>query len=153
MADIISAVVGLILCAYVWFTTATFPEDAVMKIGPDFFPRILVIAMVIACGLLLFQALTTKIVRKAETLSFKDAGIQRALLILALALVYISVMEFLGFIIATVLCMVTMMYILKLRKVTQMLLVSLGTAIAVNLAFTGFLDIQLPFGLLESIFG
>ena len=152
-ADIISAIIGLLLSAYVWIASASFPQDVVMKIGPDFFPRIIAVAMAIASLFLLVQALTNKTPEEAvQTLNLKDAGILRALAFLILAVVYVSVMDFLGFIIATIICLLVAMYILKLRNLKNMLLVSLGTALGVYFAFASILGIQLPSGLLSMFF-
>lgn len=153
MADIIAAIIGLLLSAYVWLASATFPQDIVMKIGPDFFPRIIAVAMAIASLSLLVQSLTNKtVVETAQPLNLKDAGILRALAFLVLSIVYVSIMDFLGFIIATILCLLIAMYILKLRNIKNMLLVSLGTALGVYFAFASILGIQLPSGLLEMFF-
>ena len=152
-ADIISAIIGLLLSAYVWIASASFPQDVVMKIGPDFFPRIIAVAMTIASLFLLVQTLTNKTPEEAvQTLNLKDAGILRALAFLILAVVYVSVMDFLGFIIATIICLLVGMYILKLRNLKNMVLVSLGTAMGVYFAFASILGIQLPSGLLAMFF-
>ena len=148
-ADIISAIIGLLLSAYVWIASASFPQDVVMKIGPDFFPRIIAVAMAIASLFLLVQTLTNKTPEEAvQTLNLKDAGILRALAFLILAVVYVSVMDFLGFIIATIICLLVAMYILKLRNLKNMVLVSLGTAMGVYFAFASILGVPLPRGLL-----
>lgn len=152
-ADIISAIIGLLLSTYVWIASASFPQDVVMKIGPDFFPRIIAVAMAIASLFLLVQALTNKTpVEAVQTLNLKDAGILRALAFLILAVVYVSVMDFLGFIISTIICLLVAMYILKLRNLKNMVLVSLGTAMGVYFAFASILGIQLPSGLLAMFF-
>ena len=152
-ADIISAIIGLLLSAYVWIASASFPQDVVMKIGPDFFPRIIAVAMTIASLFLLVQTLTNKTPEEAvQTLNLKDAGILRALAFLILAVVYVSVMDFLGFIIATIICLLVGMYILKFRNLKNMVLVSLGTAMGVYFAFASILGIQLPSGLLAMFF-
>ena len=152
-ADIISAIIGLLLSAYVWIASASFPQDVVMKIGPDFFPRIIAVAMAIASLFLLVQTLTNKTPEEAvQTLNLKDAGILRALAFLILAVVYVSVMDFLGFIISTIICLLVAMYILKLRNLKNMVLVSLGTAMGVYFAFASILGIQLPSGLLAMFF-
>ena len=141
------------LSAYVWVASASFPQDIVMKIGPDFFPRIIAGALAIASLFLLVQAVTNKTPEEAvQTLNLKDAGILRALAFLILAVVYVSVMDFLGFIIATIICLLVAMYILKLRNLKNMVLVSLGTAMGVYFAFASILGIQLPSGLLAMFF-
>lgn len=151
-ADIIASLLGLALCIYIWISSEDFPQDVVMHIGPDFFPRILATMLGVACLLLLLQALRRKVEEAAETLSPKDPGIRRGLVVLAMTLLYIAVMDFIGFIIATVVFMMAMMYVLKLRNYLKMFCVSLAISIVVNFAFGGVLDIQLPMGLLENIF-
>lgn len=151
IANIIAGCVGLLLCSYVWVTSMDFPKDVIMKIGPDFFPRIVVITLALASSTLIVQAVLSKSLEKADTLNIKDAGIQRALLVLVLAIVYVASMDFLGFIVSTVLTMLTMMYLLKLRNPVQMLLVSIVAAFVINFAFAGLLGIQLPAGLLDGI--
>lgn len=150
-ADIIAACIGLALCIYIWISSEDFPPDVVMHIGPEFFPRIIAVLLAIACLTLLGQALISNSAEKAETLSLSDPGIRRGLVVLAMTVVYILVMDILGFLIATVVFMMFMMYLLKLRNYIKMLMWSIGTAIVVNLAFTGLLEIQLPLGLLENI--
>lgn len=151
-ADISSAIIGLLLSAYVWVVSASFPKDIVMKIGPDFFPRIIAGALALASIALLVQALTGKSSEEAAPIKLTDPGIIRAIAFLVLATVYVSIMDFLGFIIATVICLLTAMYLLKLRNIKNMLLVSLATSLGVYFAFSTILGIQLPSGLLDFFF-
>ena len=149
-ANTIWGILGLLLCAYIWISSASFPTDAVMKIGPDFFPRIMATGMGVASILLLVHTYSVKSDKKAEAISFKDPGIQRALIILAGAFIYVIVMQYLGFIPGTIIFMMFMMYKLQFRQYVRMLLVSVATAVCVQAAFQGMLDIQLPMGLLEN---
>ena len=151
VADIAFGCVGLLLCGFVWIDSAGFPKDVIMKIGPDFFPRLVVVAMAIACISLIVQGALAKNTEQTEGLSLKDSGIQRALAVLALAVVYVYSMDFLGFIVSTVITMMVMMYMLRLRNYLQMFLVSVCAAFFINFAFSGLLGIQLPAGLLEGI--
>jgi len=88
----------------------------------------------------------------AETISFRDPGIRRAIIIFIGALVYAFAMTYLGFIPSTIIFMMFMMYKLQLKSYGRMFIVSLLTALAVVGAFQGFLDIQLPMGFLENFF-
>lgn len=151
-ADIISALIGILLCVYVWITSAGFPTDAIMKIGPDFFPRIIAVGLILACLALIGQAMTRKIHAEAETISPSNPGVRRAITVLVIALLYVTFMDFLGFGIATVALMLAIMYLLKMRNPIQMALVSVGTALVVGFAFNGLLGIQLPLGLLDGLF-
>lgn len=151
IVDIATALIGLALCAYVWVSSGDFPQDVVMKIGPDFFPRAVSVCMALACCVLLTQALTRKVHEKAETLNPADPGVCRSLIVLAATLVYVVAMEFLGFLLSTVIFMLFMMYVLRLRNIVKMAAVSAATAVAVNFAFGHLLDIQLPLGVLENL--
>ena len=142
-------IAGMLLCAYIWISSAEFPNDAVMKIGPDFFPRIMAMGMGIASAALLLQAVFVTDVGTADKLSVKDPNIQRAVIVFVAAVIYVFVMEWLGFIVDTVIFMVFMMYMLKFRNYLRMVVISLVTALAVLGAFEGLLDIQLPMGIME----
>lgn len=147
--NIISSIIGLLLCAYIWISSAAFPTDAVMKIGPDFFPRLMATGLAVASIALLIHTFWTNVTGAAEMISFKDPGIQRALICFVAAIIYVLLMTVLGFIPSTIIFMMFMMYKLQFRAWLKMFLVSLGTALAVQFAFQGMLDIQLPMGLLE----
>ena len=145
-------VLGLLFSAYIWISSAAFPVDKVMKIGPDFFPRLMAVGMIISSLALLINTHLHNSTATAETISFRDPGIRRAIIIFIGALVYAFAMTYLGFIPSTIIFMMFMMYKLQLKSYGRMFIVSLLTALAVVGAFQGFLDIQLPMGFLENFF-
>ena len=54
-ANIVFGIIGLLLSAYVWISSADFPYDKIMILGPEFFPRVMAVAMAIASAGLLVQ--------------------------------------------------------------------------------------------------
>jgi len=150
-ANTVFAVLGLLLCAYVWISSAEFPTDAIMKIGPDFFPRVMATAMGVASTALLVQTYVVGAKGEAQAISFRDAGIRRAIIIFISGIVYAFLMEPLGFIISTILFMMFMMYMLEFRAYAKMLGVSLLTVALVIFAFQIMLQIQLPAGVLDGM--
>jgi putative tricarboxylic transport membrane protein len=143
-------VLGLIFTAYIFISSAAFPTDKVMKIGPDFFPRLMATGMGIASIALIISTYINGTTMVAEAISFKDPGIRRALVVFISAIIYVFVMQLLGFIPSTIIFMMFMMYKLQLTSYGKMLLVSVLTTALVQLAFQGLLDIQLPLGIFEN---
>jgi putative tricarboxylic transport membrane protein len=143
-------VLGLIFTAYIFISSAAFPTDKVMKIGPDFFPRLMATGMGIASIALLISTYINGTTMVAEAISFKDPGIRRAIIVFISAIVYVFLMQVIGFILSTIIFMMFMMHKLQLTSYGKMLLVSVLTAALVQLAFQGLLDIQLPMGFFEN---
>src|SRR5574344_506831 len=109
-------VLGLLFSAYIWISSAAFPVDKVMKIGPDFFPRLMAVGMIISSLALLINTHLHNSTAAAETISFRDPGIRRAIIIFIGALVYAFAMTYLGFIPSTIIFMMFMMYKLQLKS-------------------------------------
>lgn len=143
-------VLGLIFTAYIFISSAAFPTDKVMKIGPDFFPRLMATGMGIASVALIISTYIHGTIMVAEAISFKDPGIRRAIIVFISAIIYVLLMQALGFILSTIIFMMFMMHKLQLTSYGKMFMVSVLTAALVQLAFQGLLDIQLPMGFFEN---
>lgn len=150
-ANIVFSILGMLLCAYIWISSASFPRDAIMIIGPDFFPRVMATGMGIASIALLLHTLWIGHAGEAKPIHFKDPGIRRAIIVFVAAALYAVLLEPLGFIIATILFMMFMMYMLKFRSYGLMLLASAATVCIVIFAFQIMLQIQLPSGILDGM--
>jgi len=130
-ANFVFSILGLVLCAYIWISSAAFPRDAIMVIGPEFFPRVMATGMGIASVALLIHTLWIGHAGEAKPINFKDPG--------------------LGFVITTILFMIFMMYMLKFRSYGLMFLASIATVCIVIFAFQIMLQIQLPPGILDGM--
>jgi len=152
-ANTVFGILGLLLCAYVWISSAEFPTDAIMKIGPDFFPRVMATAMGVASVALLIQTYVVGVKGEgtAKAISLKDPGIRRAIVVFILGVIYAALLEPVGFIISTIIFMMIMMYVLEFRSCVKMLAVSVLTVAAVIFAFQIMLQIQLPAGVLDGM--
>lgn len=150
-ANIIFGILGLLLCAYVWISSASFPRDAIMIIGPEFFPRVMATGMGIASAVLLAHTLFIGHAGEAKPIDFKDPGIRRAVVVFISAVIYAFLLETLGFIIATILFMMFIMYMLQFRSYGKMLLASVATVAIIIFAFQIMLQIQLPPGILDGL--
>lgn len=147
-ADIIAGILGLFVGFYVIIESRTFPDDEVLLMGPSFFPIVLSVLMLIFSIALIVNALMGRSAKKAEKLDIRDPGIQRSIISLLATIVYLSTLEKLGFIIGSIIYLMFLMYLLKLRNYVKMVLVSVGVSLAVYYIFRVALSITLPLGLL-----
>lgn len=151
--NIISAAVGIAISLYVIFTSITFPEDHVMKIGPGFFPLLLAILFLIfSIILILKEILSKKSKEEFDKFSFKDPGIIRSLITLGALIVYIILLPYLGFIIDTIILLVFLMLLMKYKKYLIIGVTSVGVSFAVFFIFEKLLNITLPMGFIEIFF-
>jgi len=147
-ADIIAAIVGILLSGYVFMATAQFPQDNVLLLGPSFFPRLLAVGLLIMSILLLIKALMGRSMQSNDKFDIKNPGTQRAGIALLATIVYCLVLPYLGFIIDNVLYLIFLMYLLKQRSYLKMVIISLGVTFMVYAVFRMALNITLPLGLL-----
>lgn len=103
--DVVSALVLIVVAAYVFFASGQLEARTLMDIGPDFMPRLLAVLMF---GLALVQLLgALKRARPAEPEGFARSGdfVERYADVLSLAaiLAYVLLFETLGFIVASAL--------------------------------------------------
>ena len=153
-ANIISAVIGMIVSAAAFGYTFTFKQFKNVPVGPEFFPRVLAIALFIFCVLLLLTNLKTSEANKksAPTMSLKNRGMQKALAGLAIVVVYALLWEVLGFLIITPIAIFLMTLLLGKRSYIKMIVIAVGATVIVFLAFKYLLGIQMPLGFMEELF-
>ena len=153
-ANIISAVIGMIVSAAAFGYTFTFKQFKNVPVGPEFFPRVLAIALFIFCVLLLLTNLKTSESNKksAPTMSLKNRGMQKALAGLAIVVVYALLWEVLGFLIITPIAIFLMTLLLGKRSYIKMIVIAVGATAIVFLAFKYLLGIQMPLGFMEELF-
>ena len=153
-ANIISAVIGMIVSAAAFGYTFTFKQFKNVPVGPEFFPRVLAIALCIFCVLLLLTNLKTSETnnKSAPTMSLKNRGMQKALAGLAIVVVYALLWEVLGFLIITPIAIFLMTLLLGKRSYIKMIVIAVGATAIVFLAFKYLLGIQMPLGFMEELF-
>ncbi len=153
-ANIISAVIGMIVSAAAFGYTFTFKQFKNVPVGPEFFPRVLAIALFIFCVLLLLTNLKTSETnnKSAPTMSLKNRGMQKALAGLAIVVVYALLWEVLGFLIITPIAIFLMTLLLGKKSYIKMIVIAVGATAIVFLAFKYLLGIQMPLGFMEELF-
>ncbi len=147
-ADFIIGCLGMILTLYIWITTASFPEDQVVQVGPAFFPRMLAVGLGLTSLALIIQAIVkvSATEQKKNSLSLSDPGIRRALIALFATVIYCLLLETIGFIPLSIIYLILLMLLLKEKKYIQMCLTSVAVTGVLYAVFNMLLNITLPLG-------
>lgn len=156
-ANIISAVIGMIVSGSAFAYTFTFKKFKNVAVGPEFFPRGLAVLLFICCLVLFIQNLIPVLKnlpgdKKAPTMSLRDRGMQKALLGLLIIVVFAVLWNFLGFLIVTPLAVYAMILLLGKKTYVLNAIVSVGITILVFLTFKFLLGITMPLGIMENLF-
>ena len=150
-ADLIGGGLGIALGGYVLYEGSKMPADLIMKIGPSYFPNVLAVGLIIFSLILIVYALLGRTKGISEAISFKDKGIQRALISLLAIVAYAVLLIPLGFPISSVLLVSGIMILLGKRGPAQIACVSLATTFVVWLLFAKLLMLSMPMGILEDL--
>jgi len=152
-ANIASGLVGMAFSAYAFIQTLGFRKFPLVPIGPEFFPRYLSAGLFICSAVLIIQALVTKPKKeeKAPTISPFDKGMQRLFVGIAIIILYAILWEPVGFLIVTPIAMSAIMLLLGYRRYLMMAIFSLGTTLVIFGAFSFFLNVNMPLGLLRGL--
>lgn len=150
-ADIIGGSAGIVLGGYVLYEGSKMPLDLIMKIGPSYFPDALAIGLIIFSAILIVYALLGRSKGESEAISFRDKGIQRALVSLLIILVYTTLLIPVGYPIMTILLVGGTMVLLGKRDLWQITYVSVSTTFVVWLIFAKLLMLSMPMGILEDL--
>lgn len=118
-------------------------KDGLDPAGPRFFPFIVCTAWVLLSLAYLVESLRQPPAETGSDRSWREPGLVAGLLVL-----YAFLVVPLGYLIATALLFFAVARVLGSRSVVRDTIVSLALVIVVYLAFTQFLDISLPKGVL-----
>ena len=141
------------IAVYALVAGLSFPKDAVMSIGPSYFPNILAGGLLVFSLFLVGRALFGFSRASGERLGFKikDKGTFRLVLSILIAILFTATLDPLGFIPDCLLAMIFYLLLLGVRKRIFLILVPPGVTAAVYLVFEKFLSISLPTGILGGI--
>jgi putative tricarboxylic transport membrane protein len=149
--DIVGGAIGMAIGSYVLIEGAKMPEDHIMKIGPSFFPNVLAIVLIGFSAFLILQGALSRKDGSFDSIDFRAAGVQRALLTLCTALGYAFFLKTVGFLPCTALFILILMLLLGSRKLLELILTPLIATTGVWFVFERLLMISLPAGLMSMI--
>ena len=136
----------LILSTWLFWYVGRYAEKTIYIYGPQFFPKILAILMVILGLALIVNALLGNSLKMGNRIDPK--GFVRMLISIGICIGYLFLITILGFATATFVFLFVLMTFLKQKGILIRLFSSMGTAIFVWVIFRYFLVIPLPEGLL-----
>jgi putative tricarboxylic transport membrane protein len=131
---------GFISLAVVFLVTAlSMPGGLGGDIGPGFFPIVLCILMIITGVVIIVQEL----MKKSSEIVL-NAAVVKALLIGVLAVVYVFVMELVGFVVVSPIFIYAVLHVLNQRKIWLNALFAIGITAGIYLTFGVALNVRLP---------
>ena len=142
----------LLLAALYWFATEQINEPLIGDpIGPKAIPRLLIIGLLIAAGLLWLETLAGRKTRAPDTPTDSPPPARRPFFIVAMVgstLAYFLLFSWLGYAVATALYLYALMAIFNPGKTRANALTAAGFSLGSYLAFTRLFGAQIPAGLL-----
>ncbi len=137
--DIISGSL-LVLCGLVGYFFAYQLENLVVAgLSAAFFPSFL-FSIMLMCGL----ALIGQGVRREKKIPFPDLHLAKVVPIVGALVVYVILMEYLGFIISTIVFLLSSLYLFGERRKKILVLVPIISSVLVYFLFTKAFMIVLP---------
>ena len=112
--DIIVGGFFMILSAGMMIMAKMLPKSSIMEIGPDFMPMCIgIVTFVLAAALAVFNVKNLKMrTAEAEKMEKEDLDYKRMLISFILILVYVYLLQPVGFIVTTILYLPFQMYVL-----------------------------------------
>ena len=148
VADIVGGIVGILIGLFAIWEGSKMPTDVVMKIGPSFFPNILGGLLILFSAVLIVNAARGKSKGKVEPYRLSDKGTQRGLITLAAGIVFVLVLDPLGFILTSIGFLTFMMLVMGKRNPLLLAVTPALITAAVWLVFEKVLVLSMPAGVL-----
>ena len=103
--DYITSIFFIFISIAMILAARTLPKSKIMKLGPDFMPTVIGIVTLILAIILLIQTIKNTKIRNAELANAKpeECDYQKMLTSLGLILIYVFILKPVGFIISTLL--------------------------------------------------
>ncbi|GAB4371247.1 MAG: hypothetical protein Kow009_07550 [Spirochaetales bacterium] len=141
-ADIVSGIGLCILSVVVFMGADVYRGQGTSAYGPHLFPQFLSVLLFVLSVILLVAAVRGRSLQPRDTIDRR--GMIRAGGAILVSVVYLVIMQLLGFLLSTILFLFTMMTYLKQRSILIRILVSVGVAFFFMFLFENFLKIPLP---------
>ena len=146
-------IIGLSICFFsilVFFYADRYAGRGINSYGPDFFPKALSLLLFLCAAVMICRAIAGFATGRLETTNRE--GIMRAAGALGLAILYLVVMQLIGFLLATIAFLYSLMMLLGQTGQITRLSVSVIVSGLIFAAFIFFLKIPLPEGIIFDSF-
>lgn len=149
LPDIVSSLVFMLIGIFAFVIAEGFPEDFIMKLGPDFYPKLLSVALIILSLTLIIRTILGKNKSNFLAINIRDKRFQKVIASLGLAILYAMFLKRIGFIPITILFLFAFLMLLNIKKPLTLIAVPIVTTFALWLVFQKILTVSLPIGLLS----
>jgi len=151
-ADIVAAICLLLVSLLVFWISKDFPSSKT-GIGVSTFPKLLAGLLIIFSIVIIIQAIKNSSFSKKEP-TFKEfkKGHKLIIAVIIILIIYIQMLEVLGFILSSFLLLITLMFIFGERRKIILLVVPLLFSVILYLVFSKMAMVFLPEGIIENIF-
>jgi len=151
-ADIVAAICLLLVSFLVFWISKDFPSSKT-GIGVSTFPKLLAGLLIIFSIVIIIQAIKNSSFSKKEP-TFKEfkKGHKLIIAVIIILIIYIQMLEVLGFILSSFLLLITLMFIFGERRKIILLVVPLLFSVVLYLVFSKMAMVFLPEGIIENIF-
>lgn len=139
-----TALVMILLSVGIFYQTKDMPKTFNQAPGPGFWPRLLAIVIFILSAALVVQTCAEKTDWEEVLVDVKTPGVQRVFMLFAAFAVFAVSLNYLGFIITSLIFVPAVMRILGETRVKWLFLTSVGTTAFVYLIFVKCLRLVLP---------
>lgn len=145
--ETISGLLSILVGSFFYYLTLDFPSIETDVLGAAFLPKLYSILLIIF-GVILITKKLVKSNTNPENQEGEFKGFFYGLSSMVIVLIYVLLLPYIGFYIATILVMLTLLYFLKVRKILVLLSVSVGVTLFVFILFEKLLKVPLPTGVL-----
>jgi len=143
--------IGLIILSIAVFLKAnTYRQATIYIYGPNFFPQFLAVLTCLCAVVLLVRAIRGNVLPQTDHID--KEGFLRMLSAIGICIVYLLLMQVIGFAIATSVFLFVLMALLHQVGMVTRILSSIVVALAVWVIFRFFLLIPIPTGMLSFTF-
>lgn len=139
-----------VLSTAVFLYANQYKGKGVSQYGPNFFPQTMAALLFITSILLIVSALRGKSQDDLESIHL--SGLIRSGITVGISILYLILMQFLGFFLSTVIFLYVMMTFLGQKGQLKRVISSLTVSAIIYAIFNSFLKIPLPEGLFQRIF-
>jgi hypothetical protein len=133
--NLVAAVLLFALAVAIWVGSAKFPPDSA------FFPRAIAVIMASLTVVMLAESHWS---RDEAVFDWHNIDYTRTVKVFAVTALYSCLLDYIGFIILTPLCLTVMMLIMENDKYLSKILASVITTLCIYLIFEVMLDVPLP---------
>jgi len=154
---------GIVFCALgIWALIQTFGFQQLKNnpVQPALFPQIMSIGLIIFSALVIIQsALKLSTLKEDDPMAeptgsiniLKNKGVQAAVLVIALCILFVALFETLGYVLCAALVGIIIMYLIGKRDPKVMIAVSILVPLFMWLVFYKVLTVNIPMGILQPL--